>query len=74
MRKESTSSTAPTRLCISRRQGESVQLSVAGHKLATVSIDEIKNKRVYISISASRDVMITRTELTVSSISKLEGF
>ena len=74
MRKESTSSTAPTRLCMSRRQGESVQLSVAGHRLAVVSIEEIKHKRVYISISASRDVLITRTELTVSSASpNLEG-
>ena len=52
-----------SRLCISRKPGESLIFTVLGETIE-VSFDAIRGKKIQISIVASREVAITRSNST----------
>ena len=52
-----------SRLCLSRKPGESLIFTVLGETIE-VSFDAIRGKKIQISIVASREVAITRSSST----------
>jgi len=52
-----------SRLCLSRKPGESLVFTVLGETIE-VSFDAIRGKKIQISIVASREVAITRSSST----------
>ena len=54
-----------SRLCLSRKPGESLIFTVLGETIE-VSFDAIRGKKIQISIVASREVFITRSSSTHS--------